>query len=120
MRQHRCAQHCGNVSRVPTRGSPDQPAFRPWIGKGLIAEPGEPPPITDVPLSSHITTCPLVVLYQRMSLLPSPLKSPVWATAHGLATEPGEPPPITLAPLNNQMTACPVLMLYQRMSLLPS
>jgi len=50
-----------------------QSAFMPWICQGFAAEPGEPPPITDVPLSSHITTWPLVVLYQRMSLLPSPL-----------------------------------------------
>src|SRR5262249_61469478 len=92
----------------------------PWISHGLPAEPGEPPLITLVLLMSHTTNCPLVLLYQRMSLLPSPLKSPVPATVHGLGTEPGEPPPITLAPLSSQISACPVMVWYQRRSLIPS
>src|SRR5262245_6237913 len=71
-----------------------QSTFMSWISQGLTAEPGEPPPITDVPLSSHTTNCPLVLLYQRMSLLLSPLKSPVSAIVQGLGAEPGEPPPI--------------------------
>src|SRR5262249_48259171 len=47
----------------------------PTIAQGLAAAPSEPPPITLVPLTSQFTTCPFVVLYQRMSLLPSALKS---------------------------------------------
>src|SRR5262249_14360402 len=54
-----------------------QSAFMPWTCQGFDAEPGEAPPITDVPLSSHSTNWPVVLLYQRMSLLKSPLKSPV-------------------------------------------
>src|SRR5205085_914528 len=53
-------------------GSPDhaslrrcQSALSDWISDGLGAEPGEPPPITDVPLTSQITAWPLLVLYQR-------------------------------------------------------
>ena len=38
--------------------------------------PTEPPPIIEVPLSSQMTAWPLVPLSQRMSLIPSPLKSP--------------------------------------------
>src|SRR5262249_29413352 len=60
----------------------------PWISHGLPAEPGEPPLITLVLLMSHTTNCPLVLLYQRMSLLLSPLKSPVSAIVHGLAAPP--------------------------------
>src|SRR5437588_2925097 len=84
------------------RIGPRQSAFMPWICQGLAAEPGEPPPITDVPLMNHSTNWPLPVLYQRMSLLPSALKSPVSAMVQGLAAEPGEPPPITDVPFTNQ------------------
>src|SRR5262249_43202939 len=45
--------------------------------QGLGAEPGEPPPITLEPFTNQFTTCPLLVLYQTMSLRQSPLKS--WA-----------------------------------------
>src|SRR5262249_51665791 len=89
--------------------------------QGLVAEPGEPPPITVVPFNSQITTCPLVVLYQRMSVLPSPLKSPVRMGTHWtMGAEPGEPPPMTLAPSISQITTCPVRCLYQMMSPWPS
>jgi hypothetical protein len=36
-----------------------QSAFMPWICQGLVAKPGEPLPITEVPLSSQITACPV-------------------------------------------------------------
>src|SRR5262245_5050005 len=88
-----------------------QSAFMPWSTQGLAAAPGEPPPITDAPSSSHTTNCPLVLLIQRMSLLLSPLKSPVSAIAHGIGTEPGEPPPITDVPFTNHTTVCQVLVL---------
>src|SRR5262249_61869837 len=88
----------------------------PATVRGLGAEPGAPPPITVAPLRSQIAACPVLLLYQRTSLLPSPLKSPVPATAQGLAAEPGVPPPITDAPLTSQITACPVVALYQMTS----
>src|SRR5947209_2543361 len=90
--------------------------FRLCTCHGLAAEPGEPPPIADVPLSSHITACPLALLYQRMSVIPSPLKSPAPAMLHGLPAEPSEPPPITLVPLMSHTTAWPVSGLYQSTS----
>src|SRR5207245_2337878 len=102
------------------RIGPRQSAFMPWICQGLAAEPGEPPPITDVPLMNHSTNCPLPVLYQRMSLLPSALNSPVPATDQGLAAEPGDPPPITVEPFISHTTAWPLVVLYQRMSPKPS
>src|SRR5262249_32301709 len=68
LRQRRSAKPSPLKSRCPTRA------------QGLPAEPGEPPPVTVVPLISQVTACPLVVLYQRMSLLPSPLKSCVAAS----------------------------------------
>src|SRR5262249_12992693 len=98
----------------------NQLAFMPWICHGGAAEPGEPPPITDVPLSSHITAAPVVVLTQRMSLLPSLLKSPVSAIVQGPATVPARPPPITEVPLSSHTTASPFVVLSHRMSLLPS
>jgi hypothetical protein len=44
--------------------------LRPWICQPGAA-PGEPPPITVVPLMSQITACPVLELYQTMSLLPT-------------------------------------------------
>src|SRR6516225_56810 len=80
---HRSKKHAG-------RGTQSQSAFMPWICQGFGAEPGEPPPITDAPFKNHSTTCPLLLFHHRMSLLPSPLKSPVSATIQGLGTEPSE------------------------------
>src|SRR5262245_858155 len=61
----------------------------PTIAHGLAADPSEPPPITLVPFSSQFTTWPLLVLYQRMSLFLSPLKS--WATVQFDETVTGVP-----------------------------
>src|SRR5262245_14788062 len=94
--------------------------------QGLIAAPGEPPPTTLVPSISQITSFPVVVLYQRMSVLRSPSNRPVSATVHGLGAEPGEPlkliPQALSAVLHmiDQITTCPVFVLCQRMPLLPS
>src|SRR5262249_31668813 len=41
--------------------------------QAIGAEPGEPPPVTVVPFMSHMTTWPLLVLRQTMSLIPSAL-----------------------------------------------
>src|SRR5262249_29470319 len=90
----------------------------PAIVHGLGIEPGEPMPITAVPLSSHTATWPLV-LSHRTSPLPSPLKSPVPATVQVAAPVPGEPPPTTVLPFISQITSCPPV-LRQRMSAKPS
>src|SRR5262249_40855776 len=68
---------------------------------------------------SQTTTWPVVVLCQRMSLAPSPLKSPVIRICQGLNADPGEPPPITVVPFKNQISTSPVNWLIQRMSVLP-
>src|SRR5262249_47324129 len=65
----------------------------------------------------QISSCPVVLLRQRMSLIPSPLKSRCPTIAQGFAAEPGEPPPTTLVPFTNQVTTCPLAVLYQTMSL---
>src|SRR6516162_5179502 len=55
---------------------------------------------------NHITTCPVLVFCQRMSLIPSPLKSPVSKICQGLAAVPGEPPPITVVPRCEEVVLC--------------
>src|SRR5262249_60314379 len=82
--------------------------------KGLAAEPGEPPPITELPSNNQSTTCPLVVLYQSTSPNPSPLKSRVPVTIKGLAAAPGAPPPTLLAPQSSLATS-PLLVLRHGM-----
>src|SRR5262249_21738331 len=84
------------------------------------AEPGEPPPITVVPFNSQISTSPVNWLIQRMSVLPSPLKSPVCEANQAVGAEPGEPPPITLAPFISRPTTSPSILLYQKLSAVPS
>src|SRR5262249_10536650 len=95
---------CQPIQRSANARPHNQSAFIPWICQSVVAERGDPPPAPDAPWSSHITTGPVVVLYQRMSLSPSWLKSPVSTIAHGLGAEPGEPPPTTLVPLSNHAT----------------
>src|SRR5262249_32871171 len=70
------------------------------------ADPAEPPPITVVPFNSQITACPVLLLYQRMSAKPSPLKSPVPTGAQPNVPEPGDPAPITVVPFISQITTC--------------
>src|SRR6516225_6656523 len=98
----------------------NQSAFITWICQSIVAEPGEPPPLVSVPLMNQINTCPVVVLRQRMSLIPSPLKSPVPTITQSVVTLPGTPLPITLATSISQISTSPLLVLYQRMSVLPS
>src|SRR5262245_21455837 len=75
-------------------------------------EPAEPPPMTLAPSISQTTTCPVLLLYQMMSALPSPLRSPVPGTPHesieNSGTEPTDPPPMTLTPSISHITTCPV------------
>jgi len=59
----------------------------PWSCQGFEAAPIEPPPITAVLFNSHVSTCPVALLYQRRSLLPSPLKSPVCAIVQGFGAK---------------------------------
>src|SRR5205085_542375 len=82
---------------------------------GLVAAPGDPPPITEVPFKNQSTTCPVLALCQSTSPSPSPLKSPVPTTEKALDAEPGEPPPINVLPLSSQITNCPLVLLRQRM-----
>src|SRR5450631_2175456 len=82
---------------------------------------GSPGFNTLVPFISQITTLPLVSR-QRMSLLPSPLKSPVPTMDQTVGTFPtNEGPPgfKTLVPFISQITTSPPVSLH-RMSLLPS
>src|SRR5262245_19708803 len=69
---------------------------------------------------NHIATLPLVSC-QRMSLLPSPSKSPVSTIDH---TEGGAEPTgadwVTCAPFISQIATLPLVVSRHRMSLLPS
>src|SRR6516225_4991167 len=93
-------------------------------GGGVKA--GTAPKITDVPSlpMSQISVCRVVLLNQTMSVLPSPLKSPVPATVQSRGGVPGTPLPIIgqsfAVHLSNQISACPVWLLYQRKSANPS
>src|SRR5439155_23185664 len=113
-------EHARPAPQPKDQRAPHLSSRGPRTPQRLAAEPCDPPPITDAPLNSHSPNCPVPVLYQRISLLPSPLKSPVSAIVQGLAAEPGEPPPISDVPLSSHTTACPLVPLYQRTSLLPS
>src|SRR5450631_3846628 len=82
---------------------------------------GSPGFKTLVPFISQITTSPLVSRH-RMSLLPSPLKSPIPTmdqTVGAFPTNEGPPGFKTLVPCISQLTTSP-LVSRQRMSLLPS
>src|SRR6266849_2775275 len=69
---------------------------------------------------NQIATLPLPSC-QRMSLLPSPLKSPVsLIDQRGDAAEPTPAAPVTCAPFISQIATSPVLVFCQRMSPLPS
>src|SRR5262249_14108825 len=70
----------------------------------------------------QITTCPVVGLYQRMSLIPSPSKSPVPAIVHGVGGNRLSATPVGGSGVGcmNQITLCRVVLLNQRMSPSPS
>src|SRR6516165_5723297 len=95
------------------------------------AKAGEPEKKNDLPslVMSHTSTCRVMVLNQRMSVLPSKLKSPVPTITQSRGGVVGEPPSInaqelpgggTAVHLSNQISGCPVWVLYQRMSANPS
>src|SRR5258706_400582 len=96
-----------------------QSALAPWID-----QPAEPVPthadcVTCVPFMNQIATLPLVLSYQRMSLLPSPLKSAVPTIDHEVGTDPTPAICATCAPFISHIATLP-LVSRQRMSLLPS
>ena len=65
-----------------------QSALAPWICQLSGTLPALPDCRTCKPLSSQIATAPLLKSRQRMSLLPSPLKSPVPTMPQLVATVP--------------------------------
>src|SRR6059058_5084041 len=73
-----------------------------------------------VPFMSQITRCPVELFCQRMSALPSPLKSLEPAMLHDVATNPKLTAEVRAAPFMSQIKRCPVELFCQRMSALPS
>ena len=71
-----------------------------------------------VPFMNQIAVLP-PVSRQRISLLPSPSKSPVPTIDQLVGTVPRLPPPMLVAPFMNHIATLP-LVLRQRMSPLPS
>src|SRR5215470_14359134 len=101
----------------------DQSTLRPWIDQtvGMLPSPAVLGFKTVVPFISHIATSPVVVFRQRMSLLPSPLKSPVSTMDQVVATFP-TPAALkfkTVVPYISQIATSPVLASRQRMSVEP-
>src|SRR5439155_9180749 len=69
---------------------------------------------------SQITRCPVELFCQRMSALPSPLKSLEPAMLHDVATNPKLTLDVRAVLFMSQITRCPVELFCQRMSALPS
>src|SRR6266542_2086632 len=68
---------------------------------------------------SQITRCPVALFCQRMSDLPSPLKSLEPAMLHDLATVRKLTVDRSVVPFINKITRCPVELFCQRMSGFP-
>src|SRR5438876_8525335 len=73
-----------------------------------------------VPFMSQITRCPVELFCQRMSALPSPLKSLEPAMLHDVPTVPKLTVDVCVVPFMIQIKRCPVELFCQRMSALPS
>src|SRR5437667_361195 len=73
-----------------------------------------------VPFMSQITRWPVELFCQRMSGLPSPLKSLEPAMLHDVATVPTLTVDVCAVPFMIQITRWPVELSCQRMSALPS
>src|SRR6266436_4212585 len=97
-------------------GGADQSALRRWIDQPAGGLP-TPAGVTCAPFMNQIPTPPLVCC-QRMSLSPSPLKSPTPAIDQPAGAVP-TPAGVTCAPFMNQIATLP-LVSCQRMSPLPS
>src|SRR5438034_1226508 len=76
--------------------------------------------VCTVPFMSQIKRCPVELFCQRMSALPSPLKSPEPAMLHDVGTVPNLTVDVCAVPFMSQITRCPVELFCQRMSALPS
>src|SRR5882672_5526269 len=106
----------GPISAPPTLL--DQSALAPWIDQTVGTFP-TPAPEASVPFMNQIATLPLVSC-QRMSLLPSPSKSPVSTIDQMAGAEPAAAACVTCSPFINQIATVPLLVSRHRMSLLPS
>src|SRR5438876_9059692 len=76
--------------------------------------------VCTVPFMSQITRWPVELFCQRMSALPSPLKSPVPAMLHDVATNPKLSVEIRMVPFMSQITRGSVERFWHRMFALPS
>src|SRR6266852_342897 len=100
------------------RGAPHQSALAPWIDQTVRIFPTPADCETCGPFMNQIATLPLLSC-QRMSLLPSPLKSPVSTIVQLVGAEPSPADWVTCAPFISQIATLP-LPSRHRMSLLPS
>ncbi len=96
----------------------DQSAFALWMAQLLGTLPMVAVAVGVTPLISQIPTLPLVSR-QRMSDMPSPLKSPVSAMLQAAGTLPMPEVEATAVPLRSQIPTLPLVSRQSR-SLLPS
>src|SRR5450631_1782999 len=115
-------------SRFPNRtgliragkyAQPYQSALVPWIVQAVETFATARLEETVPPFIAQTTTLPLVSR-QRMSLLPSPSKSPVSTIDQAVGTVPTDTPEATVPLLFNSHIATLPLLSRQRMSVLPS
>src|SRR5258708_3621441 len=71
------------------------------------------------PFISQIAVCPVAVLRQTRSALPSPLRSPVFVTTQ-FGSESTIADDEAVSPFMTQVAVCPVELLRQMRSVLPS
>src|SRR5262245_14520908 len=90
------------VGAAAAGGGPHQSALVPWIDQTVGAFPTPTDCATCAPFMNQIATLPLVSC-QRMSLLPSPLKSPVSMTDQVVGAEPTTADWVTCAPFISQI-----------------
>src|SRR5229473_476031 len=100
------------------RGAPHQSALAPWIDQTVGIFPTPADCETCGPFMNQIATLPLLSC-QRMSLLPSPLKSPVPTIDQVVGAEPRPADCRSCAPFISHTATLP-LPSAQRMSPLPS
>src|SRR5712691_3687337 len=100
------------------RGAPHQSALAPWIDQTVGIFPTPADCETCGPFMNQIATLPLLSC-QRMSLVPSPLKSPVSTIVQAVDIFPTPTDWVTCAPFINQIATLP-LVSCQRISVLPS
>src|SRR5262249_36847369 len=96
-----------------------QSALALWICQSVGNEPTPSADITVPPFINHTPTPP-TELRQRMSEVPSPLKSPVWEIVQSLSKEPTPTADITVPWLFISHATTPPALWRQRMSVMPS